>query len=53
MLPRKVAALKAHVSQTSHMDIESSLREWGQGMARQGGLPDGSVAEAFKVLDTA
>ncbi len=53
VLPRKVAALKAHVSQTSHMDIESSLREWGQGMARQGGLPDGSVAEAFKVLDTA
>lgn len=53
VLPRKVAALRAHVSQTAHMDLDSSLREWGEGMARQGGLAPGTVAEAFKVLDTA
>ncbi|MFN8126965.1 MAG: PIG-L deacetylase family protein, partial [Candidatus Nanopelagicales bacterium] len=52
-LPSKVAALSAHESQTAHMDLDTMLREWGGQMARRGGLPDGRVAEAFKVLDTA
>ena len=53
VLPTKVAALRAHESQTAHMDIEAGLRDWGGGMARMGGLPDGRIAEAFRVLDTA
>lgn len=53
VLDRKVAALRAHESQTAHMDIESGLREWGGAMALAGGLPEGAVAEAFRVLDTA
>ncbi len=53
VLPRKVEALRAHVSQTAHMDLEASLRDWGSAMARMGGLPEGTVAEAFRVLDTA
>lgn len=53
VLDRKVAALRAHESQTSHMDIEAGLREWGGALAAAGGLPEGRVAEAFRVLDTA
>ncbi|MEI2717670.1 MAG: PIG-L deacetylase family protein [Candidatus Nanopelagicales bacterium] len=53
VLDRKVAALRAHESQTAHMDIEAGLREWGGAMALAGGLPEGAVAEAFRVLDTA
>ncbi len=53
VLDRKVAALRAHESQTAHMDIEAGLREWGGAMALAGGLPEGVVAEAFRVLDTA
>lgn len=52
--PRKVAALRAHVSQTGHMDgLEDFLRGWLSRAAERGGLPDGSLAEAFGVLDTA
>ncbi|MFN8125690.1 MAG: hypothetical protein U0R64_04185 [Candidatus Nanopelagicales bacterium] len=51
-LPSKVAALSAHESQTAHMDLDTMLREWGPDGAPRG-LPDGRVAEAFKVLDTA
>lgn len=50
---RKVAALRAHVSQTGHMDgLEDMLRGWLARSAAQGGLPDGRLAEAFQVLDT-
>jgi LmbE family N-acetylglucosaminyl deacetylase len=50
---RKVAALRAHVSQTSHMDgLEDMLRGWLTRMAAQAGLPAGRLAEAFQVLDT-
>jgi LmbE family N-acetylglucosaminyl deacetylase len=52
-LPVKIAALRAHESQTAHLDLDEHLREWGGELARMGGLPDGSVAEAFRVLDTA
>jgi LmbE family N-acetylglucosaminyl deacetylase len=51
---RKVAALRAHESQTGHTDdLTERLRTRLAVMARQGGLPDGRLAEAFQVLDTA
>jgi LmbE family N-acetylglucosaminyl deacetylase len=46
---RKVAALRSHVSQTSHMDdLEELLRGWGTNQAGAAGLPDGSLAEPFR-----
>lgn len=52
--PRKVAALRAHESQTSHMaDLEEFLRGWLARAAARGGLPEGSLAEVFQVIDTA
>ena len=52
--PRKIAALRAHESQTGHMDgLEERIRGWGTRTARLGGLPEGRLAEAFQVLDTA
>jgi LmbE family N-acetylglucosaminyl deacetylase len=50
---RKVAALRAHESQTGHMDnLEDFLRGWLSRSAAAGGLPEGRLAEAFQVLDT-
>ena len=50
---RKVAALRAHVSQTGHMDnLEEFLRGWLSRAAERGGLPDGRLAEVFQVIDT-
>jgi len=50
----KVAALRAHRSQTGHMDgLEDMLRGWLTMVAQRGGLPDGRLAEAFQVVDTA
>ena len=50
---RKLTALRAHTSQTSHMtELERMLRDWGTGMAHAGGLPAGSLAEAFRVVST-
>jgi LmbE family N-acetylglucosaminyl deacetylase len=52
--PRKVAALRAHESQTSQLaDLAELLRTRLAATARQAGLPDGRLAEAFQVLDTA
>jgi LmbE family N-acetylglucosaminyl deacetylase len=49
----KLAALRAHVSQTSHMEnLEGMLREWGTRMAGMGGLPEGRLAEIFRVIGT-
>jgi LmbE family N-acetylglucosaminyl deacetylase len=51
---RKIAALRAHESQTGHMDnLEEFLRGWLARAAAQGGLPEGRLAEAFQVIDTA
>jgi LmbE family N-acetylglucosaminyl deacetylase len=51
--PRKVAALRAHASQTGQMDgLEGFLRGWLSRAAEQGGLPEGRLAEVFQVLDT-
>jgi LmbE family N-acetylglucosaminyl deacetylase len=52
--PRKIAALRAHQSQTGHLtDLEDRLRTRSSALAAQGGLPDGRLAEAFQVLETA
>ena len=52
--PRKVTALRAHQSQTGHMEnLEEFLRGWLARAAAQGGLPEGSLAEAFQVINTA
>ena len=50
---RKVDALRAHVSQTAHMeDLSARIRMWGERTATQAGLPTGSLAEGFRVIDT-
>lgn len=50
---RKVAALRAHESQTAHMaDLEGMLRGWLGMNAHAAGLGDDRLAEAFRVLDT-
>jgi LmbE family N-acetylglucosaminyl deacetylase len=51
---RKIAALRAHVSQTEHhQDLEGMIRGWLGASATQGGLPKGRLAEAFQVVPTA
>src|SRR5260370_26806560 len=51
--PRKMAALRAHGSQSSDRDgLEHFLRERLAQAAARGGLPEGSLAEGFQVLDT-
>jgi len=53
VFPRKLAALRAHVSQTGHMDgLEDRLRAWSGGIARLAGMPDGRLAEGFLVVPT-
>jgi LmbE family N-acetylglucosaminyl deacetylase len=53
-LDRKLAALRAHVSQTAHMDdLDGMIRGWLERNARDGGLPAGRLAEAFQALSTA
>jgi len=50
---RKLAALRAHVSQTAHMtELEQMLRGWLGANAQAAGLPPGSLAEGYKVVDT-
>lgn len=52
--PRKIAALRAHESQTGHMEnLEEFLRGWLTRAAVAGGLPEGRLAEVFQVVDTA
>lgn len=51
--PRKIAALRAHVSQTAHMDLDGGwLRDRLVATAEAAGLPPGRLAEAFTVLRT-
>lgn len=50
---RKVAALRAHMSQTGQRaDLEEFLRAWLARAAAQGGLPDGRLAEMFQIVET-
>ena len=50
-LPLKLAALRAHVSQTEHMeDLEGMIRGWMTQTAERGGLPEGRLAEMFHAV---
>ena len=50
---RKIAALRAHVSQTAHMTgLEERMRAWGAMQAGAAGLAEGRLAEGYLVLDT-
>ncbi|GII66456.1 GlcNAc-PI de-N-acetylase [Sphaerisporangium krabiense] len=52
---RKVSALKAHVSQIAHIadGIEQFVRGFLAANAKAAGLPEGSYAEGFQVVQTA
>lgn len=51
---RKVDALRLHTSQTAHFDdLAGLLRTWLTEHGQAGGLPQGRLAEAFQVVDTA
>ncbi|MGL5859246.1 MAG: PIG-L deacetylase family protein [Angustibacter sp.] len=47
---RKLAALRAHTSQTAHLgdQLEERLRQWGTSLAQEAGLPNGHLAEMFR-----
>jgi LmbE family N-acetylglucosaminyl deacetylase len=50
---RKIAALRAHASQTSHMtDFEDFIRGWMTKTAESTGLPEGRLAEAYTIIRT-
>ncbi|GAA1009075.1 GlcNAc-PI de-N-acetylase [Acrocarpospora pleiomorpha] len=50
---RKLAALRAHETQTGHMpDLEKMVKTFLANHAIQAGLPEGSFAEAFLVVPT-
>jgi LmbE family N-acetylglucosaminyl deacetylase len=48
----KIAALRAHQSQTGEMDLDQFLRGWLSRSAEQAGFPPGRLAEVFQVLST-
>ena len=48
---RKVAALRAHVSQTGHLsDLDQRMRSMGGMWAQRFGLPAGRIAEVFQIV---
>ena len=48
---RKVEALRAHTSQTSHMEeLEGMLRTWGEMQAQAAGFETGKLAEGFRQI---
>jgi LmbE family N-acetylglucosaminyl deacetylase len=50
---RKLAALRAHITQTTHMEgLEAMLRERLSMLASGLGLPEGRLAEAFTIIRT-
>lgn len=50
---RKVAALRSHVSQVEHHpDLEGMLRTWAAANAKSRDLPEGVLAEIFRVVNT-
>jgi LmbE family N-acetylglucosaminyl deacetylase len=50
----KLAALRAHVSQTGHMEgFEERIRGWFGSNAERAGLPEGRLVEGFFVVATA
>ena len=51
---RKIAALRAHASQTGHRDdLEEMIRGWLTMNAEAAGLESGRLAEAFRIVPTA
>jgi LmbE family N-acetylglucosaminyl deacetylase len=49
----KIAALRAHESQTAHMEeLDTFIRGWGELTAQRFGLSEGRLAEAFHVVRT-
>jgi LmbE family N-acetylglucosaminyl deacetylase len=51
---RKLAALRSHRSQVGDgADLDELLRNWMTGTALAAGLPEGRLAEAFHVVNTA
>jgi len=51
---RKLAALRCHASQVAHHeDLDGMIHGWLTMIAERGGLPQGRLAEAFKVVNTA
>ncbi|WP_073488055.1 PIG-L deacetylase family protein [Streptoalloteichus hindustanus] len=54
VFPTKLAALRAHRSQTGHLpDLAGDIRGWLAETARRSGLPEGRLAETFQVVSTA
>jgi LmbE family N-acetylglucosaminyl deacetylase len=50
---RKIAALRAHESQTAHMtELEDMMGRWGGAQAKAAGFEKGRLAEGYLVLDT-
>ncbi|MEI6866968.1 MAG: PIG-L deacetylase family protein [Actinomycetes bacterium] len=50
---QKMAALHSHVSQTAHNpELENMVRSWGERNAQSVGLPEGRLAETFKIVGT-
>ncbi len=50
---RKIAALRAHTSQTAHMtNLEERMRGWSVMQAQAAGLAQGRLAEGYLVLDS-
>jgi LmbE family N-acetylglucosaminyl deacetylase len=50
---RKVEALRAHESQTAHMDdLRGRMWAWGRVQAKAAGFGEGRLAEGYVVLDT-
>ena len=47
-MPRKVAALRAHASQTADADIAGLLEGWNGGIARRAALGTGRYGEEFR-----
>lgn len=52
-IDRKLAALRAHSSQTAHMSaLDERIRSWGAMQAQAAGLAEGRFAEGYLILDT-
>ncbi len=54
VVDRKIAALRCHLSQVGHLpDLARFVTDWMRHTARQHGLPEDRLAEAFHVVHTA
>ena len=50
---RKIAALRAHESQTAHRaDLEDMIGRWAGSQAKRARFPHGRLVESFRALDT-